>query len=48
MDHASDEAKISPMFTWRDDRLRCRANSSLVRKGYQVGGHEMDRLSKCS
>ena len=45
-EHASDEAKTSlaPMFTWRDNRLRCRANSSLVRKGYQVGGHEMDNL----
>ena len=32
-EHASDEAKTSlaPMFTWRDNRLRCRANSSLVR-----------------
>ena len=45
-EHASDEAKTSlaPMFTWRDNRLRCRANSSLVRKGYKVGGHEMDTL----
>ena len=45
-EHASDEAKTSlaPMFTWRDNRLRCRANSSLVRKGYQVSGHEMDNL----
>ena len=45
-EHASDEAKTSlaPMFTWRDNRLRCRANSSLVRKGYQVGGQEMDNL----
>ena len=45
-EHASNKAKTSlaPMFTWRDNKLRCRANSSLVRKGYQVGGHEMDNL----
>ena len=45
-EHALDQAKTSlaPMFTWRDNRLRCRANSSLVRKGYKVGGHEMDIL----
>jgi hypothetical protein len=45
-EHALDEAKTSfaPMFTWRDNRLRCRANSSLVRKGYLVGGHEMDSI----
>ena len=43
-EHASGEAKtaFAPMFTWRDDRLRCRANSSLVRKGYQVRGDQMD------
>ena len=34
------------MFTWQDGKLRCRANSSLVRKGYQVGGFEMDSLLK--
>ena len=43
-EHALGEAKtaFAPMFTWRKDRLRCRANSSLVRKGYQVGGYQMD------
>ena len=30
------------MFSWKNDKLRCRANSSLVRKGYQVSGIEMD------
>lgn len=45
-EHKVGEAKTSfaPMFSWKNGKLRCRANSSLVRKGYQVGGIEMDTL----
>ena len=47
-EHAIGEAKTSfaPMFSWKNGKLRCRANSSLVRKGYQVGKIEMDRVLK--
>ena len=43
-EHADGAAKTSfaPFFTWADSKLKCRANSSLVRKGYQVHGGEMD------
>ena len=45
-EHAIDEAKTSfaPIFSWKNGKLRCRANSSLVRKGYQVGKIPMDNL----
>ena len=45
-EHAIGEAKTSfaPMFSWKSGKLRCRANSSLVRKGYQVGRIEMDTV----
>ena len=42
----AEKTSFAPMFTWKDGKLRCRANSSLVRKGYQVGGFEMDSLLK--
>ena len=42
----AEKTSFAPMFTWQDGKLRCRANSSLVRKGYQVGGFEMDSLLK--
>ena len=47
-EHAIGEAKTSyaPMFSWKTGKLRCRANSSLVRKGYQVGEIEMDTVLK--
>ena len=47
-EHAIGEAKTSyaPMFSWKNGQLRCRANSSLVRKGYQVGKIEMDTILK--
>ena len=32
------------MFSFKNEKLRCRVNSSLVRKGYQVGEVTMDRL----
>jgi hypothetical protein len=33
---------LAPYFSWRNDRLFARANSSLVRKGYEVAGETMD------
>ena len=33
---------LAPYFSWRDDKLFARANSSLVRKGYEVAGVAMD------
>ncbi|MCZ6578873.1 MAG: TauD/TfdA family dioxygenase, partial [Gammaproteobacteria bacterium] len=33
---------LAPYFSWRNERLFARANSSLVRKGYEVGGEAMD------
>lgn len=33
---------LAPYFSWRGDRLFARANSSLVRKGYEVSGETMD------
>jgi len=43
-EHAEGQAKTSfaPFFAWSGGHLRCRANSSLVRKGYAVHGAEMD------
>lgn len=33
---------LAPFFSWRHDKLRARANPSLVRKGYEVAGITMD------
>lgn len=33
---------LAPFFSWRDGRLRARANPSLVRKGHEVAGKSMD------
>jgi len=33
---------LAPYFSWRNNRLFARANSSLVRKGYEVVGETMD------
>lgn len=33
---------LAPWFSWRDNRLFARANASLVRKGYEVAGEDMD------
>jgi alpha-ketoglutarate-dependent taurine dioxygenase len=33
----------APFFSWKNGRLRCRANTSLVRKGYQVADAPMDQ-----
>jgi alpha-ketoglutarate-dependent taurine dioxygenase len=35
---------LAPFFSWNGDRLNARANSSLVRKGYEVAGETMDSL----
>ena len=47
-EHAIGGAKTSyaPMFSWKNGKLRCRANSSLVRKGYQIGEIAMDTILK--
>ncbi len=36
------KTSLAPLFSWREGRLRCRANSALVRKGYDVAGQTMD------
>ncbi len=33
---------LAPYFSWRNERLFARANSSLVRKGYEVSGEVLD------
>ncbi len=33
---------LAPYFSWSGDRLNARANSSLVRKGYEVAEEDMD------
>ena len=33
---------FAPFFSWLGDRLRCRANTSLIRKGYELAGQEID------
>lgn len=45
-DPGREKTSFAPMFSWKNDKLRCRANSSLVRKGYKVGGIEMDSRLK--
>jgi len=35
---------FAPCFSWRNGRMFARANASLIRKGYQVAGAEMDKL----
>lgn len=41
-EEGAPKTSFAPFFSWRDGRLRCRANSSLVRKGYSVAGVVMD------
>jgi alpha-ketoglutarate-dependent taurine dioxygenase len=43
MEHRDGAPPVSfaPWFSWRGDRLFARANSSLVRKGYEVAGETM-------
>jgi alpha-ketoglutarate-dependent taurine dioxygenase len=44
-EHAQGAPRVSlaPYFSWQGDRLNARANSALVRAGYEVAGEEMDR-----
>lgn len=43
-EHAEDAPKVllAPFFSWRNNKLFARANTSLVRKGYEVSGVAMD------
>ena len=43
-EHREGDAPVcyAPFFSWRNERLFARANSSLVRKGYAVAGEVMD------
>ena len=43
-EHALTEPKISfaPFFSWSHDKLRCRANTALIKKGYEISGKKMD------
>lgn len=43
-EHHEGEAKVTlaPFFSWRQDQLRARANPSLIRKGHDIAGVEMD------
>jgi alpha-ketoglutarate-dependent taurine dioxygenase len=43
-EHAADAPKVTkaPVFSYQEGRLSARLNVSLVRKGYQVAGIEMD------
>ena len=45
-EHAPDAPAVTlaPFFSWRRDRLQARANTSLVRKGYEVAGIEPDQM----
>ncbi len=41
-EEGAPRTSLAPFFSWHNGRLRCRANSSLVRKGYDVAGKAMD------
>ena len=41
--HEAPPVTWAPFFSWKSDRLNARANTSLVRKGYQVAGVAMDK-----
>ena len=45
-EHHPDAEKVclAPYFSWRGNRLNARANSSLVRAGYEVAEKKMDAL----
>lgn len=40
--HGEPIAVLAPVFRYEDDRLWTRANPSLIKKGYEVAGQEMD------
>lgn len=39
---------LAPYFSWHRERLNARANSSLVRKGYEVAGEKIDDQLKAA
>lgn len=43
-EHAEDAPAVllAPFFSWQHDKLSARANTSLVRKGYEVAGLQVD------
>ena len=45
-EHHESAAKVclAPFFSWNNQRLFARANTSLVRKGYDVVGESMDSI----
>lgn len=45
-EEGAPKTSFAPFFTWHQGRLRCRANSSLIRKGYDVAGESMDDALK--
>ena len=47
-EHAADAPKVllAPFFSWRSKMLFARANTSLVRKGYEVAGIPIDSALK--
>jgi len=45
-EHHPDDSRVSlaPYFSWNGERLNARANSFLVRAGYEIAGQKMDKL----
>jgi len=41
---AAEKVCLAPYFSWRNGRMFARANASLIRKGYEVAGQQMDAL----
>jgi hypothetical protein len=37
------ELTFAPFFSWSQDKLRCRANTALIKKGYELYGKRMDQ-----
>lgn len=40
----AEKVCLAPYFSWRNGRMFARANASLIRKGYEVAGQQMDAL----
>jgi alpha-ketoglutarate-dependent taurine dioxygenase len=40
----AEKVCLAPYFSWRNGRMFARANASLIRKGYEVAGQQMDVL----
>ena len=43
---SAPKTSLASFFSWRNRRLYCRANTSLVKKGYDIAGEPMDSLLK--